>query len=144
MAAVPSRRAKDLMMRAGLGLTLGYALSRIGFSRYDEVRKMFLLEDLRMFLTFAGGVTLAALGFFALRGVSSLPPRSMHAGIVPGALLFGAGWALCGACPGIAFVQIGEGQLTAFVTLAGMFAGNWIYGAAHARYFRWDAQGCGE
>lgn len=97
-----------------------------------------------MFFTFADGVTLAAIGFFVLRRARSLPPRLMHLGIVPGALLFGAGWALCGAWPGIAFVQIGEGQLTAFVTLAGMFAGNWIYGAAHARYFRWDARSCGE
>ena len=44
-----------------------------------------------------------------------------------GALLFGAGWALAGTCPGTSLAQIGEGKLVAFATVLGIAAGVWAY-----------------
>jgi uncharacterized membrane protein YedE/YeeE len=61
-----------------------------------------------------------------------------------GGALFGVGWALSGACPSIALVQLGEGQLGALVTLAGIFLGNLAYSAIHDRYFRWSTQSCAD
>ena len=47
-------------VRFGLvGILLGYILSRIGFTDFGEVHNMFLLTDLRMFLTFCGSVAVA-------------------------------------------------------------------------------------
>jgi uncharacterized membrane protein YedE/YeeE len=40
-----------------------------------------------------------------------------------GGVLFGIGWALTGACPAVAFVQLGEGRWPAAFTLLGMLAG---------------------
>ncbi len=57
-------------------------------------------------------------------------------------MLFGAGWALSGACPSIALVQLGEGQLAAAFTLAGIFTGNWLYAVARERYLHWDTGSC--
>jgi uncharacterized membrane protein YedE/YeeE len=56
--------------------------------------------------------------------------------------LFGVGWALSGACPAIALVQLGEGQFVALFTLLGIFAGNWLYSVVHERFFRWSASTC--
>ncbi|MBK8940052.1 MAG: YeeE/YedE family protein [Polyangiaceae bacterium] len=52
------------------------------------------------------------------------------------------GWALSGACPSIALVQLGEGQLGGLVTLVGIFAGNFVYSIVHERHFRWSTSSC--
>jgi uncharacterized membrane protein YedE/YeeE len=129
-----------------LGLFLGFGLSRIGFSSWDEVHRMFVFSDLRMFLAFALAVPpLAVLWQIAMRAFPGRVPfreKKLHNGTLLGGALFGAGWALSGACPAIAFVQLGEGQLGAVVTLTGMVAGNWLYARVHERYLRWDNGTC--
>lgn len=107
--------------RALSGLALGMVLSFAGFADFGEVHRMFCFADLRLTLAFGCAVTLAALGFKLLPKCEE--PTCMHKGIIPGGILFGAGWALTGACPSAAFVQLGEGQLPAIVTCVGIFCG---------------------
>lgn len=137
---------KHGVLTALLGGLMGVVLSRIGFSSWDEVHAMFVFSDLRMFLGF--GVAVMVL-FVAFRALAKLTPsrthfrvRPVHKGTLVGSLLFGAGWAVSGACPSIALVQLGEGQLAAGYTLLGVFAGNWLYGAVHMRYLHWDTVSC--
>lgn len=129
-------------VHAVAGLALGFGLSQMGFSDYTEVNRMFTLTDLRLFFTFVGALAigLGALGVFTrLRGGASQP---LHPGVLPGSLLFGVGWALSGACPGIALVQLGEGRLSGVLAVAGVLSGTWLYGQVHARFFRWDSGSC--
>jgi uncharacterized membrane protein YedE/YeeE len=103
---------------------------------------MFTFADLRLLLTFAGAVTITGIGLRFL--ARPMPSRPMHRGVVIGGALFGVGWALTGACPGIALVQLGEGTLAAAFTLGGMLLGIRAYDAVNARWLRWDAAGpCG-
>jgi uncharacterized membrane protein YedE/YeeE len=129
-----------------LGVMFGAVLHQTGFSQWDEVHAMFVFEDLRLTLTFM--VAVAAIGVawlvLARHTRASFSRRRVHPGIVPGAALFGIGWALSGACPSIALVQIGEGQVGALWTLAGVFVGNWLYSVVHERFFRWDSGRCVE
>jgi len=129
-----------------VGVLFGFALSRIGFSSWDEVHRMFTLRDLRMTLVFASAVGVLGVAWPVIRRAGRTPPRwtprPIHKGTLAGGLLFGAGWALSGSCPSIALVQLGEGQLAALWTLAGIFAGNALYAKVHARYFRWSAGSC--
>jgi uncharacterized membrane protein YedE/YeeE len=129
-----------------VGAVMGFILSRIGFSSWDEVHKMFTFADLRMFIAFALGVALLAGATWLLRKGNAPRVRAVlrpiHRGTVIGGVLFGAGWALSGACPSIALVQLGEGQLAAVFTLAGIFAGNWLYAFARERYLHWDTGSC--
>jgi len=125
------------------GLVFGFALSRIGFGDFGEVHKMFVFDDLRLFLTFMGGVAATGLGFLAFTRMSQLPRRSLHPGSVVGGVLFGAGWAISGACPAIGLVQLGQGYVTALVTLGGMLIGIAIYKPLHRRFFGWDIDACG-
>lgn len=115
------------------GLLLGLALSLIGFSDFTEVNRMFTLQDPRLFLVFGGAVVVCGAAYALLGRRSSFPPRTMHAGIVPGGLIFGAGWAITGACPAVAVVQLGEGQLAALFTFGGLLAGSWLVGRLRAR-----------
>jgi uncharacterized membrane protein YedE/YeeE len=130
------------LLAAGLGATL----NRIGFSDWDAVRGMFVFQDLRMFLAFCTAVVflVAAWKLIPRLGGPQIEfhHRPIHKGTLLGGLVFGAGWALCGACPAIALVQIGEGQLAAGYTLLGIFVGNWLYGVLHARVLRWDTGRC--
>ena len=107
---------------------------------------MFTFHSLRMFLAFCGGVALLALVWPLLGqlepGAVRMSPRVIHRGSVAGGVAFGVGWALSGACPSIALVQLGEGQLAAGWTLLGMLAGNWLYAALHTRFLRWDTGSC--
>jgi hypothetical protein len=131
--------------RAGIfGLLLGYTLSRTGFTDFGELHRMFGLEDLRLLFIFAGGVVLVGLGFAWLARGQALAPKPLHKGSVAGGVLFGAGWALSGACPGAAFAQLGEGRLPALVTIAGIAIGTFAYQRVHARFLRWDRGACGE
>lgn len=126
--SAPARRTIALFAMGGL---LGASLSRIGFTSWDEVHAMFTFADLRLFLTFVSGVALlgVALEVVRRRARPAWPPRPIARGTLLGGAIFGLGWALSGACPGVAVVQLGEGKLYALFTLAGILAGNALYGA---------------
>jgi len=135
--------AQQHLRYALVGILMGFALSHIGFTSYSELHKMFLFQDLRMLFTFAGAVMVAAIFFnFLMAGMPS-SKKPMHPGIIPGSLIFGAGWAISGSCPSIALVQLGEGQLAAVFTAFGILFGAWLYRQVHRRFFRWDTGSCG-
>lgn len=133
-------------VRYGLmGLAMGLILSAIGFADYDELFNMFTLTDLRMLLAFATAVALSALvlGFLHMRKIIRYEKKHYHPGIIPGSILFGHGWVMCGACPSIVFIQLGQGKIVALITLVGIFLGVRTYRALHARYLHWDTGTCG-
>jgi uncharacterized membrane protein YedE/YeeE len=134
------------LVTLAIGACFGFALSRIGFTSWDEVHRMFVFGELRMLFAFALSIPIASAAWFLCRrlfpGRVRFPVRSIHKGTLAGASLFGAGWALSGACPSIALVQLGEGQLAAVLTIVGIFAGNWLYAHIHQRYLRWDVGSC--
>jgi uncharacterized membrane protein YedE/YeeE len=53
--------------------------------------------------------------------------KPYHLGVVVGGTIFGAGWAITGACPGPIYAQIGGGTWMALFTLAGALAGMYLY-----------------
>lgn len=124
------------------GLALGATVSGLGFSDFGELHRMFTLQDARLWLAFLGAVVLSGIGFALHCRRGEMPRRPLRTGTIPGALLFGVGWALCGGCPGAVLVQLGEGKLAALLTLAGIGGGmalaRRIQGA-----LRWDPGGCG-
>lgn len=124
------------------GLVFGFALSRIGFGDFAEVHAMFVFDDLRLLLAFAGGVAVSMVGFLALAKLSTMPHRRLHPGSVIGGVLFGAGWAITGACPSIVLVQLGAGYVSALATLAGVILGITAYAPIHRRWFPWQFDSC--
>ncbi len=132
---------------AVLGIGLGVALSRLGFTDFGELHEMFTFAESRLFLAFAAGMLTLAMGFLLLTRVASgraLPHQPIHKGTIPGAVLFGLGWALCGACPAIPLVQLGEGKLAALVVIVGLVLGVGLCHLIRARYLKWEAVSCGE
>lgn len=135
-AAAPRRGSpwpRILGANAAFGLLLGFSLSHIGFGDFGEVHRMFTFADLRLVLTFGGAVALCAAGFALVSRRWQFIRRRVQTGSVVGGVLFGLGWALSGACPGIVLVQLGEGRLYALLTLGGIFAGTWLFGVTQRR-----------
>lgn len=126
-----------------MGLMLGYTLSRLGFTDFGEVHRMFTLQDQRLLFAFMGAVPISMIAFRLLRSARPVPLRRFHKGILAGGALFGLGWALTGACPGVVFAQLGEGKAYALVTLAGVVVGSAAYVRVHAKYLRFDRGTCG-
>lgn len=128
-----------------MGLCMGILLSAIGFADYDELFKMFTFANTRMLFAFATGVAIAAAVFAVLHVIKLIPleKKIYHPGTVMGSILFGYGWVMCGACPSVAFIQLGQGRLPALVTLLGIYIGVRGYRFLHQRFFHWDTGTCG-
>ena len=127
------------------GLFLGALLVVTGFADYDELHAMFRLENLRLLLTFAGGLGLSAVVFISLHlvGHLQLDRKILHPGILPGSVAFGFGWALTGACPSVMLAHLGQGKIPAVATIAGMVMGIYLYRYLQPRLLRWDSGTCG-
>lgn len=123
------------------GLTLGFVVSNIGFGDYAELNRMFTFQDLRMLFSFAGAVGIIVV-MFALLRVRKTPGR-IHAGVVPGAILFGIGWAISGGCPAIPIIQLAGGYLPALITIVGVVVGVRLCRWANGKYFHLDRGSCG-
>ncbi len=126
------------------GLFMGGTLSLTGFTDFSEVHSMFIFSDFRLFFTFAASVALIMGGFFLIARNSNIPKKPFSKGTVPGSILFGTGWAITGACPSIALVQLGEGKAIALVTIFGMLFGVWGYRKLAAGGMKLDTGVCGE
>ncbi len=136
------------------GLGFGFIISRAGATRFDFIRDMFLFKSARMYGIICSAIATALPLFWLIQKAPvpaskapafkklSWPHRRMTPGTLPGAAIFGVGWALTGTCPGPAVVQEGLGHWVALATVAGIFLGNLAYETAHRRWFHWRPDSC--
>lgn len=146
MSTEASSAVRSGVVLGAIGLFMGFALSRIGFASWDEVHAMFTFSSWRLILAFLTGVLVLVPAWRLIHRLTGATwsPRKIHRGTLAGGVLFGFGWAISGACPSIALVQLGEGQFGALLTLGGIFLGNFLYSVVHDRYFRWSTQSCAD
>jgi hypothetical protein len=120
------------------GALFGFLLHQARVTDYDAILGLFLFRDFHLMGVIGTAIATAAIGLAVVRRrarsspsgePSEIRPKPIHGGMVAGSLVFGIGWALCGACPGTALAQVGEGKLTALITLAGLLLGTLAYGA---------------
>jgi len=134
-------RGAVLLASIVTGLALGFVVASIGFGDFGELNRMFTFQDLRMFFAFAGAVGLLVVAFALLR-VRRTPGR-IHAGVVPGAVLFGTGWAISGGCPAIPIIQLAGGYLPALCTIGGIVVGVRLCRWANTHFLHLDRGSCG-
>ncbi len=124
-----------------LGIVFGFLLSRAGATSYESYSGLFLLVNFQllwviMAAVLTGIIGIAVLKYYKVRSLLShmpldVKPRPWVKGMTVGALMFGVGWGVSGACPGTAPAMLGQGKLPALFTILGIGLGTWVYG-----YFR--------
>jgi len=136
--------AQDYFLHILFGIVMGITLSLGGLSDFEQIHTLFIFQNIPLLLVFCAAIGLNMLGFFTLFRKREITRKTYNGGTIPGSLMFGVGWAMTGACPSIALVQLGEGKLGALLTIFGILTGVWIYRAIAAPNFRLDTGICGE
>jgi uncharacterized membrane protein YedE/YeeE len=130
----PSRLA--LAMTLLIGVWFGIVLTKSEVARWQRIHDMFLFREAYMYLVMASAIAVAAVSMLVIRRrhVRTIEgkeicyrPKPFHPGVVIGGIVFGAGWAITGSCPGPVYAQIGGGELMALCTLGGALAGMFAY-----------------
>jgi uncharacterized membrane protein YedE/YeeE len=122
-----------------VGIAFGWTLERAGLGSARKIVGQFHLTDFTVFKVMFSAVVTAMLGLFWLSrlGVLDLArvyvPETFWLPQLTGGLVFGAGFALAGLCPGTSCVSAVSGRGDGAAVVAGMFAGVLATGAGFQR-----------
>lgn len=119
------------------GIMFGIVFVKAEIISWYRIQEMFRLHSFHMYgvigtAVVVGMISVWAIKKFKIRTIQGeavvFHNKQFHKGNIFGALIFGLGWAITGACPGPLFAQIGSGFLVVIVTLLSAVAGTWVYG----------------
>jgi hypothetical protein len=120
------------------GIIFGFLLQRGGVTDYNVLVGQLLLEDFTVAKIILTAIVVGMLGihFLSDRKLIELKPKSGSLRrTIPGSLIFGAGFALLGYCPGTIAGAIGQGSIDALIFgLSGIFTGSFIFAAFYEKY----------
>ncbi|NJN28049.1 MAG: YeeE/YedE family protein [Cyclobacteriaceae bacterium] len=112
------------------GVFFGLILLYAKLNRFDTISGMALLTDLTVAKTMAVAIGTGAIfiSFEIGLGLASYHTKPVIVGgLVLGGLIFGAGMAILGYCPGTLAISLGEGAVDAFIGIIGGLAGGLVY-----------------
>lgn len=118
------------------GSVFGIVLTKSEVISWFRVHKMFTFQESHMFLIIGSAIIIGMISTYIIKSfqvkslegnVIEIPKKEFNKGYIIGGLIFGAGWAITGSCPGPIFAQIGAGEFPAIVTLIGAIFGTYIY-----------------
>jgi len=119
-----------------VGAYLGVLFIKSGVASWQRIHDMFLFREAHMYLIIGTAIFVAMISMllikrFSIKSIEGQPikyePKPYHTGVIIGGTMFGAGWAVSGACPGPIYAQIGAGAWMALFTLVGALAGMFSY-----------------
>jgi len=119
-----------------IGVAFGWFLERSGMGSARKLSGQFYLTDLTVFKMMFSAILTAMLGAFWLGRIGLLDlsrvyiPETFLAPQTIGGLVFGAGFAIGGLCPGTSCVAAATGRGDGLMLMAGMFSGVLLTGLA--------------
>lgn len=127
----------QLLLGLLMGVIFGFLLQKGGATNYDVIVGQLLLTDFTVLKIMLSAVATGMIGVYFMknRGWVKLHPKKGSIGKnIIGGLIFGAGFAILGYCPGTIAGAAGNGYLDAVVGgVAGIIIGAGIF-AAHYPY----------
>ena len=112
------------------GLMFGFLLQKGGVGKFNVLVGQLLLQDFTVAKVMLTAILVGMAGVFTLnyfgRVNLHIKPTRIRANAI-GGLLFGAGFALLGYCPGTATVALGQGNWDVLFGMAGLIAGSWVF-----------------
>ena len=138
------------LLPLAIGNGFGFALERAGLGNARKLTGQFYLTDLTVFKVMFTAIVTAMLGLFWLSrlgwldlGAIAVPETYLRPQII-GGLVFGAGFALAGLCPGTSCVAAASGRGDGLAVVIGLFTGVLTSGLAFpmlADFYDSDARG---
>ena len=139
-------RTGQLMVGLGLGLLYGLALQKSGVTNHDVVLGTLRLQQMTLAKVMLAAVVVGSVGVYGLRQAGLLELQIGSASIggnVLGGLMFGAGLAMLGYCPGTVVGAAGEARLDALIAgVPGMMIGSALYALVHRDVVALKQMGC--
>jgi len=112
------------------GILFGFLLQKGRVAKFPVIVGQFLLRDWTVARIMLTAIAVGSIGVYVLvsTGAAALHVKpALLGGVILGGLLFGAGIALFGYCPGTSVAACGEGRRDAMVGVAGMLFGAFAY-----------------
>ncbi|MDO9550175.1 MAG: YeeE/YedE thiosulfate transporter family protein [Methanoregula sp.] len=112
------------------GIVFGFLLQKGGVTEYSVIIGQLLLTDFTVIQVMLSAVLVGMIGIYAMKGagLTRLHCRMGSVGAtVIGGLIFGAGFAILGYCPGTAAGAVGSGALDAAIGMVGIAIGAGIF-----------------
>jgi uncharacterized protein len=134
LQAIRTDARAQLVLGLLTGIVFGFLLQKGGVTSYDVIIGQLLLTDFTVVKVMLSAVLVGMLGIYLMKGAGTvnLHCRSGSAGAtVAGGLVFGAGFALLGYCPGTAAGAVGTGALDALFGMAGIVLGAAVFARAY-------------
>ncbi|MEX2607630.1 MAG: YeeE/YedE thiosulfate transporter family protein [Kiritimatiellia bacterium] len=132
-AAKKTIPAPKILTGVLFGLVFGFLLQKGGVGKYNVLIGQLLLQDFTVLKIMLSAIVVGMIGVFTLHYFGKvelhLKPTRIGANAI-GGLIFGAGFALLGYCPGTAAAALGQGSWDALFGMAGLVAGSWIFAEA--------------
>ena len=126
-------RRLTLFQGAIFGIVFGFLLERGGAADYQVLLGALLLQDFTIFKLMLTAILVGTAGLYMLRRahrpVPAMKKTNLRTNIL-GGLVFGAGFALLGYCPGTNLAALGAGRLDALFGVLGLLAGSYLYAEA--------------
>jgi hypothetical protein len=124
------------------GMLFGFGLALSTMISPEVVLSFLRLRDFGLLLVLGGAVFVTFLAYRFAPRMMRTPlfatrfeqrPSALSRDTIVGAALFGAGWGLCGVCPGPAIAGLGAGNWPLLIALCGIAGGAWVQGRFLAR-----------
>lgn len=112
------------------GVAFGFLLQKGRVLRFDKQVAAMRLRDMTILKFMLAAILVGMVGLHLLAhfDVLALKHKPMNLGAVAvGGVLFGAGWAVMGFCPGTSVGALGEGRWHAVFAIVGMLVGAAAY-----------------
>ena len=125
--------AKMIIGGIVFGFVFGFLLQKGGVGTYHILIGQLLFQDWTVVKIMATAIVVGMVGIFTLHHFAKvnlhIEPTKIGSNIM-GGLLFGAGFALIGYCPGTVAAALGQGSWDAIFGMLGLVAGSWVYAEA--------------
>ncbi len=119
-----------LLLALVAGLAFGFLLQKGGAAKFNVLIGQLILQDWTVAKIMLSAIIVGMLGIYPLHHAAKvnlhLKPTRLFANII-GGLIFGAGFALIGYCPGTAAAALGQGNWDALFGMSGLVIGSYLY-----------------
>ncbi len=113
------------------GIAFGFLLRKGNVTNFNTIVKQLLLKDFTVMKIIFTAILVGSIGIFFMSDLNliklALSNRSLIA-VAIGGIIFGAGMAIMGYCPGTAVAALADGAKDVKYGIIGMFFGAFVFG----------------